>query len=72
MSEDKRYIFTFGLGTDKANKCVLVYGKDAKESREKMLAKYGTEWAFQYSYEEWETNNKKGLWKPEEIIGEIE
>ena len=51
------WIFTFGCGKDvygdKAGTAVKVYANSYGEAREKMCAKYGLKWAFQYSAEEW-------------------
>ena len=46
------YIFTFGCGQQHEGRYVKVYGSYV-EAREKMIEKYGKEWAFQYSEEEW-------------------
>lgn len=47
------WIFTFCYGGKLGGHCVRVQG-DYGQAREKMVAEYGTEWAFQYSAEEWE------------------
>lgn len=50
-----RYYFTFGCGIDTPHRnCYHVevaenYGK----AREQMIDKFGTDWAFQYSEDEW-------------------
>ena len=51
------WIFTFGSGQRYAGKYVKVYGTWG-EAREKMVSKFGTEWGFQYSEEEWENWKK--------------
>lgn len=51
---NKKFIFTFGLGTDKQNTCVLIYADNFKEAEYKMRGKYGLKYAFGYSYEEWD------------------
>ena len=48
-----RWIFTFGYGQQHQGKYVKISGTFG-EAREKMFKKYGPEWAFQYSEEEWE------------------
>lgn len=54
MKEDNRpyWIFTFGTGQKNAGKYVKIYGH-FEEARNKMVDRYGLEWAFQYSMTEW-------------------
>lgn len=47
------WVFTFGSGQRNAGKCVRIRG-DYHEARRTMMEKYGTQWAFQYSAEEWD------------------
>lgn len=47
------YIFTFGYGQQHAGHYVKIFG-NCTEARDKMIAKYGTEWAFQYSAKRWQ------------------
>ena len=47
------WVFTFGKGQRNAGKCVRIKG-DYYEARRKMIEKYGLQWAFQYSAEEWD------------------
>ena len=54
MSEEKRwYIFTFGCGQQHANQYVRIYGTFGS-ARQKMFDRYGSEWSFQYTQEEWD------------------
>ena len=53
------WIFTFGCGHKYGGKYVRIAG-DYNEARNKMVQKYGTEWAFQYSEEEWEKYRIQG------------
>ena len=75
--KEKAWVFTFGCGRDvygdNAGKAVKVYAKSCKEAREKMVEKYGTKWAFQYSESEWNKikNDPKRFWEMEEIVKEI-
>lgn len=46
------WIFTFGYGQPNAGKYVKIYG-DFVSARQKMVNKYGTQWAFQYSATDW-------------------
>lgn len=48
------WIFTFGCGHEHAGKYVKIHGTFS-EARQKMFDKYGEDWAFQYSEENWET-----------------
>lgn len=53
MSEKQQwYIFTFGVGQRHSGHYVKFYGT-YEETREQMFAKYGREWAFQYSESQW-------------------
>ena len=60
------YIFTFGYGQPNAGKCVRIQG-EWEEARQKMVDKYGTEWAFQYPAEKWDAW-KKDPEKPPYIL----
>lgn len=51
MAKD-RYIFTFGHGQPNFPGYVVVYGRDADNCREKMMALYGRRWSMQYRTEE--------------------
>ena len=57
MKKCNEWIFTFGCGQPNAGHCVRVKG-NLCEAREKMYEKYGEEWAFQYSLDEWEEFKK--------------
>lgn len=46
------WVFTFGSGQKNAGHFVRISGT-ADEAREEMFARYGKEWAFQYSEDEW-------------------
>lgn len=67
------YIFTFGCGQLHAGKAVKIAG-NFKEARQKMFAKYGPRWAFQYSEEQWNKflNDPDRCWPIEEIMEVIE
>ena len=49
----KKFYFTFGFGTDKANCYTVIMANTYGEAREKMVERWGTKWAFQYSEEDW-------------------
>lgn len=46
------WIFTFGYGQPHAGHYVKIYGT-YMEARRKMFNKYGSNWGFQHSEEEW-------------------
>ena len=50
--EKQLWIFTFGSGQKHGGHFVKIYGT-FEEARSEMIAKYGTEWGFQYTEEEW-------------------
>lgn len=49
---EKWWVFTFGSGQQHAGHYVKIRGTYGG-AREKMFEKYGKDWAFQYSEEEW-------------------
>lgn len=65
----EEYIFTFGAGHKYEGYCVRIKG-DYDTARAKMIDKFGLNWAFQYSAEEWEDwkTNPKRFWNMEEEI----
>lgn len=67
------WIFTFGCGQKHAGHYVKISGTFA-EARKKMFEKYGDEWCFQYSEEEWEKmkNDKNRWWSMETELEVIE
>ena len=52
MEHKQWLVFTFGADQPNAGKYVRIFGTYG-EAREKMFAKYGKKWSFQYSEEEW-------------------
>lgn len=48
------WIFTFGAGQKHEGYYVRVTADSYDNARKKMVDKYGIEWAFQYSSEEWD------------------
>lgn len=55
MGDSKTFwIFTFGCGQKYEGGYVKVYAKTYQGARAKMIARYGSDWAFQYSEEEWD------------------
>lgn len=67
------WIFTFGSGQEHEGKYVRIKGT-YMSARQKMVEKYGTHWAFQYSEEEWEKyrNNPLRMWNMETELETIE
>ena len=63
------WIFTFGYGQAMQGYCVRVKGSYA-EARQKMFDKFGRNWAFQYSAEDWDKwkEDKSKPWITEEEI----
>lgn len=71
MNSEKWYIFTFGVGQLHGGRYVKVKGT-YDSAREKMIDKYGIEWAFQYSEEEWnDWLERKPKWVPTETELEV-
>lgn len=64
---DQTWVFTFGCGQENAGHYVKFTGTYS-EAREKMCAKYGDKWAFQYSLEEWGESVAKGYARETELI----
>ena len=68
---EEYYIFTFGVGQENANKYVKIYG-DWITARKKMFDRFGDNWAFQYSKEEWDAWEKeRPSWVKETLLCEI-
>lgn len=50
----KKFYFTFMMSDDKYRNCYHVEKANSySKARDKMIAKFGTAWAFQYAEEEW-------------------
>lgn len=54
-----KYYFTFLMSDSPRRMCYHVEEGSYEEARQKMVAKYGTDWAFQYSEEEWKISRKR-------------
>lgn len=54
-----KYYFTFLMSDSPRRMCYHVEEGTYEEARKKMVAKYGTNWAFQYSEEEWKISPKR-------------
>ena len=50
---EEKWVFTFGSGQEHEGHYVIIFGS-FNEAREKMIKRFGTQWAFQYSEQEWE------------------
>ena len=55
----EKYYFTFLMSDSPRRMCYHVEEGSYEEARKKMVAKYGTNWAFQYSEEEWRISPKR-------------
>ena len=57
----EKYYFTFGLRiVDAYSNCYHVeVAEDYGKARERMVEKFGTGWAFQYTEEEWRINREE-------------
>lgn len=51
--QEETYVFTFGWGQINAGHFVRVKAKDSDEARQKMISRFGLEWAFQYTEKGW-------------------
>lgn len=64
------WIFTFGQGQRYAGHYVKYFGTYA-EARDKMISKYGLQWAFQYpksQWDEWMKDPMRAMWMETELI----
>lgn len=68
MEERKWYVFTFGYGQKHEGRFVRIFGTYA-EARQEMIDRFGIEWAFQYSQEEWDAWEKR---RPSYVPAETE
>ena len=57
MTESNEWVFTFGAGQPLEGYCVRIKGTYG-EARQKMIDRYGVQWAFQYSAEDWDNWKK--------------
>lgn len=57
----KKYYFTFGCGIDTPHRnCYHVeVAEDYGKARERMVEKFGNDWAFQYTEEEWRVSREE-------------
>ena len=55
----EKYYFTFLMSDWPRQKCYHVEEGTYEEAREKMIRRYGTNWAFQYSEEEWKISREQ-------------
>ena len=71
--EEKYYIFTFGVGQKHGGYYVKIKGT-YEGARQKMFDRYGKEWAFQYSEEQWQDwlNRKPEYVEAEELLEVID
>jgi hypothetical protein len=51
------YYFTFGVGQKYEGKFVKITAESYMDARAKMVDRFGTKWAFQYSEDEWVNEN---------------
>lgn len=51
------YYFTFGFGQKYEGKFVKITAESYMDARAKMVDRFGTKWAFQYSEDEWVNEN---------------
>ena len=68
----EEYVFTFGCGQVLEGFYVRIKGKSFDDCRKTMLEIFDTEWAFQYSLEDWNNWTKEakklGIPLEEELI----
>lgn len=50
----QKFIFTFTQNHPLKNHCQAVYAEDQHNARLRMCERYGRNWGFQYTEEEWE------------------
>ena len=61
MSNEQYWIFTFGCGQKHEGRYVKIFGTYGT-AREKMVERYGLNWAFQYSEKEWKEWLERKPW----------
>ncbi len=69
MSEEleRSWIFTFGCGQKHAGHYVKIFGT-FNSARNEMIRRYGTDWCFQYTEEEFFNNNVPNYLRETELI----
>ena len=57
----ERYYFTFGVGIDKPHRnCYhVIEAESYKAARDEMVNRFGLDWAFQYTEEQWQVSKEK-------------
>lgn len=66
MEEEQNWIFTFGSGQPHEGHYVKIFGTYG-DARDEMFLRYGRNWAFQYSEDEWnDWMKRKPYWIPAE------
>jgi hypothetical protein len=53
MENMEKFIFTFGIGTPLGKRYQPILANNYEEARSKMFAIYGSNWAGQYTEDEW-------------------
>ena len=61
MEKLEKFYFTFGCGIDKPHRnCYhVVEARDYESARDEMVSKFGLDWAFQYTEEQWQVSKEK-------------
>lgn len=68
-TERQNWIFTFGGNKLHEGKYIKIFGTWC-EARNEMLVRYGTDWGFQYSEEEWEAYVKEAKEYARKYLGD--
>ena len=68
-SLEQNWIFTFGCGQRHAGHYVKIFGT-FNSARDEMIRRYGTEWCFQYTEEEFFNNDIPSYLRETELIEE--
>lgn len=59
MGKELHY-FTFGAGQEQEGFCQPILAENAVEAREIMVEVYGSQWAFQYTEEQYQKYKEEG------------
>lgn len=65
------YIFTFGIGQKHERQAIEIVAEDYEQARGLMIENFGTEWAFQYEYDDYHRICKEMNMQPYPVIQRI-
>lgn len=59
----KKHYFTFGQNSYYHNHVQIIYAESPEQAEDKMFELWGSQWAFQYTEEQWQASISEGFFK---------